>query len=148
MMSIIGKKNPVRYDLLNVLKCRVQMQVCGYVSRQYCKHNAYCYFWKCRLIGQCKIAQWDWLKNTTYFSSLSYTGNLELKVQQLEISRIALNGLYYSELCKRKFGKKTDLLKHLCIHLDSHSHVCQMCPRNFVQKTSLNTHVKSHMRRL
>lgn len=88
------------------------------------------------------------LKNDKWaLSSLALNEKLHLK-EQLLISRIAVDGLYRCELCERKFRKKTDLSRHLCIHLDIRPHVCPSCSRGFVQKGSLNVHVKTHMRRM
>ena len=88
------------------------------------------------------------LKNDKWaLSSLAFNEKLHLK-EQLLISRIAVDGHYRCELCERKFRKKTDLSRHLCIHLDIRPHVCPSCSRGFVQKGSLNVHVKTHMRRM
>lgn len=85
-------------------------------------------------------------KGTSSFASLAYNEKLSLK-EQLLISRVGFNGLYHCEICQKKFRYKTDLSRHLCIHLDIRPYACPIRSRRFIQKKSLNVHVKTHTRR-
>lgn len=58
--------------------------------------------------------------------------------------RIAKGNTYCCEVCERRFRRKSDLSRHLCMHFNIRPHVCNICSKSFVQKGSLNTHTLRH----
>lgn len=65
-------------------------------------------------------------------------------LERLQLSRLTKGNTYGCAICWKKFRRKSDLTRHLCIHLDIRPYRCNTCSRNFVQKGSLKIHMQTH----
>lgn len=76
-------------------------------------------------------------------SYLDHDEKLEA-LKSLCMLRIGKGNVFCCELCQRKFHRKSDLSRHLCIHFNIRPHICGVCNRSFIQKGALTTHIRSH----
>lgn len=51
---------------------------------------------------------------------------------------------YGCERCNRRFTRKSDLMRHVRIHLGIRPNVCSVCSKPFVQRSALTVHMRVH----
>ncbi|GIY07177.1 hypothetical protein CEXT_567411 [Caerostris extrusa] len=51
---------------------------------------------------------------------------------------------FMSDICGRRFSRKSNLMRHLHCHLGSKPHECQICDRRFLRMDELKQHLLIH----
>lgn len=77
----------------------------------------------------------------------SFDSSLDNKLKllkKLQLSNITRGNTYGCVICMKRFRRKSDLSRHLCVHLDIRPFSCPMCSKHFVQKGALNVHRRVH----
>eukprot|EP00835_Amoeboradix_gromovi_P004855 NODE_408_length_9221_cov_0.216400.p7 type:complete len:159 gc:universal NODE_408_length_9221_cov_0.216400:7662-7186(-) len=48
------------------------------------------------------------------------------------------------ELCHKSFTRRSDLKRHMKIHLDDRQYICKICKKAFIQNNALKVHMRTH----
>lgn len=64
-----------------------------------------------------------------------------------EFRKVSVNSQgdkYGCQRCSRRFTRKSDLMRHIRIHLGIRPNVCSVCSKQFVQRSALTVHMRVH----